>query len=49
MFNQVTFYYRVEYIRGRWVVFECSEYLAEEIFASTSREEVKAFMRDLGA
>jgi len=43
------FSYSVEYIRGRWVVFECSEYLEEEIFSSTSREEIDAFMRDLGA
>lgn len=32
-----------------WVVFECTEWMEEEIFSSTSYEEVKAFMRDLGA
>ena len=32
-----------------WVVFECSECLMDEIFSSSSLDEIKAFMRDLGA
>ena len=32
-----------------WIVLECSEGMKEEIFSSTSRDEVSAFMKDLGA
>lgn len=32
-----------------YVVFECSESMEEEIFSSTSYDEVSAFMQDLGA
>ena len=29
-----------------WVVFECSEYLEEEIFSSELRSEAEAILRD---
>lgn len=32
-----------------WIVFECVDGYEEEIFSSTSLDEVKAFMHDLGA
>jgi len=32
-----------------WIVVECVDGYEEEIFSSTSLDEVKAFMRDLGA
>lgn len=32
-----------------WIVLECSEYMEEEIFSTTSLEEAKAFVRDLSA
>ena len=51
--ESISYTYKVERMDTRnfhgWVVFECSEGMEEEIFASSSREEVSAFMRDLGA
>lgn len=42
-------FYKIEWIRGLWVVFECSDYLEEEIFASELHADAEAFLRDLGA
>ena len=43
---EVTYSYKIEWIRDRWVVFECSEYLEEEIFSSELRSEAEAVLRD---
>ena len=32
-----------------WIVLECSDWVEEEIFSSESHEDIKNFMRDLGA
>ena len=32
-----------------WIILECSEGMKEEIFSSVSHEDIKNFMRDLGA
>ena len=51
--DSISYTYKAERMDTRnfhgWVVFECSEGMEEEIFSSASYEEVKAFMRDLGA
>ena len=51
--NTISYTYRTERRDTRnfhgWVVFECVDGYEEEIFSSTSLDEVKAFMRDLGA
>jgi hypothetical protein len=44
---KITYSYKIEWIRGQWVVFECSDYLEEEIFASELRSEAEAFLHDL--
>lgn len=44
---KATYSYKIEWIRGRWVVFECSDYLEEEIFASELRAEAEAVLHDL--
>lgn len=46
---KVTYSYKIEWIRGRWVIFECSKYLEEEIFASELRSEAEDVLRDYGA
>lgn len=43
----ISYTYEIEWIRGKWVVFECSDYLKEEIFASELRSEAEAVLRDL--
>lgn len=51
--KSISYTYKLERMDTRnfhgWVVFECSEGLEEEIFSSTSLDEAKMFMRDLGA
>lgn len=51
--DTISYTYRAERRDTRnfheWVVFECVDGYEEAIFFSTSLEEVKAFMRDLGA
>ena len=51
--ESISYTYKIERMDTRnfhgWVVFEGSEGMEEEIFSSASYEEVKAFMRDLGA
>ena len=51
--NTISYTYRAERRDTRnfhgWVVFECVDGYEEEIFSSTSLDEIKAFMRDLGA
>lgn len=51
--NSISYTYKVERVDTRnfhgWVIFECSEGMKEEIFSSTSHEDIKNFMRDLGA
>ena len=51
--NSISCTYKYERLDTRnfhgWIVFECSESMEEEIFKSTSLDEVKAFMHDLGA
>lgn len=51
--ENISYTYEVQRVDTRnfhgWVVFECSEGMKEEIFSSTSHDEVKAFMADLGA
>lgn len=51
--NTISYTYRAERMDTRnfhgWIVFECSEGYEEEIFSSTSLDEIKVFMRDLGA
>lgn len=51
--NTISYTYRVERVDTHnfhgWIVFECVEGYEEEIFSSASLDEVKAFMRDLGA
>ena len=46
---EVTYSYKIEWIRGRWVVFECSDYLEEEIYACELLAEAEAFLHDLQA
>lgn len=46
---EVTYSYKIEWIRDKWVVFECTDWLEEEIFSSELRAEAEAFLRDLGA
>lgn len=51
--DSISYTYKAERVDTRnfhgWVVFECSEGMEEQIFSSISLDEVKAFMRDLGA
>lgn len=51
--ESISYTYEVKRVDTRnfhgWVVFECSEGMEEEIFSSTSYEEVKAFIHDLSA
>ena len=51
--DSISYTYKLERVDTRnfhgYVVFECSEGMEEEIFSSTSYDEVSAFMRDLGA
>ena len=50
--DSISYTYEVKRVDTRnfhgWAVFECSEGMKEEIFSSTSRDEVSAFMKDLG-
>lgn len=45
----ISYSYKIEWLRGRWVVLECSEYLEEELFASELRADAEAFLCDLQA
>lgn len=51
--DSISYTYKLERVDTRnfhgYVVFECSEGMEEEIFSSTSYDEVSAFMQDLGA
>ena len=51
--DSISYTYKVERMDTRnfhgWVIFECSEGMEEEIFASHSMDEIRAFMADLGA
>lgn len=51
--NTISYTYQVERMDTPnfhgWVVFECVDGYEEEIFSSTSLNEIKEFMRDLGA
>lgn len=51
--NNFSYTYKAERVDTRnfhgWIVFECSESMEEPVFSSASLDEVRAFMRDLGA
>lgn len=51
--DTISYTYKVERMDTRnfhgWIVIECADGYGEEIFSSSSLDEVKAFMRDLGA
>ena len=51
--NSFSYTYKVERVDSRnfhgWIVLECSDGMEEEIFSSTSYDEIQAFMQDLGA
>ena len=51
--DNISYTYTIERVDNRnfhgWVVFECSEGMEEEIFSSTSFDEIKAFIHDLRA
>lgn len=51
--ENISYTYKVRRVDNRnfhgWIVSECSEYLEEDIFSSSSLDDVKTFMRDMGA
>lgn len=51
--ENISYTYKVERVDTinfhGWIILECSEGMEEEIFSSSSRNEISAFMRDLGA
>ena len=51
--DEISYTYEVERVDTinfhGWVIYECSESLMDEICSSSSLDEIKAFMRDLGA
>ena len=48
-----TYSYKIERRDTRnfhgWVVIECTDWTEEEIYSTSSLQEAKAFMKDLGA
>lgn len=51
--ENISYTYKLERVDTRnfhrYIVFECSEGMEEEIFSSVSYDEARAFMHDLGA